>query len=234
MAKKMIEGGELVPSCNLEVDWTAYDANEIINEQSLFKILKDFLWNRSERYGETYPMFDLKILNNESEGFEEKYIDKGTLIPSPTKKQPFQLIHEHTLEDAFYTFEYIDNTAPLSIEYQTYDQQKFLISITQKGKNCQYDSQGDGGTQDQFVTFRFLNNSGKIQSVRSSAFAPLPLELNEDSEDEHIKNLQKVAKNFFNEIKTNLQIDEIPKPRYFEFKDKESSKFWEISLSGNR
>ena len=234
MAKKMIEGGERVPSCNLEVDWTAYDANEIINEQSLFKILKDFLWNRSERYGETYPMFDLKILNNESEGFEEKYIDKGTLIPSPTKKHPFQLIHEHTLEDAFYTFEYIDNTAPLSIEYQTYDQQKFLISITQKGKNCQYDSQGDGGTQDQFVTFRFLNKSGKIQSVRSSAFAPLPLELNEDSEDEHIKNLQKVAKNFFNEIKTNLQRDEIPKPRYFEFKDKESSKFWGISLTGKK
>jgi len=234
MAKKMIEGGELVPSCNLEVDWTAYDANEIINEQSLFKILKDFLWNRSERYGETYPMFDLKILNNESEGFEEKYLDKGTLIPSPTKKQPFQLIHEHTLEDAFYTFEYIDNTAPLSIEYQTYDQQKFLISITQKGKNCQYDSQGDGGTQDQFVTFRFLNKSGKIQSVRSSAFAPLPLELNEDSEDEHIKNLQKVAKNFFNEVKKNLQKDAIPKLRYFEFKDKESSKFWEISLSGKK
>lgn len=49
MAKKMIEGGELVPSCNLEVDWTAYDANEIINEQSLFKILKDFLWNSVRR-----------------------------------------------------------------------------------------------------------------------------------------------------------------------------------------
>jgi len=234
MAKKMIEGGELVPSCNLEVDWTAYDSNEIIDEQSLFKILKDFLWNRSERYGETYPMFDLKILNNESDGFEEKYIDQGTLIPSPTKKQPFQLIHEHTLEDAFYTFEYFDNTAPLIIEYQTYDEQKFLTSIMQKGKNCQYDSQGDGGTQDQFVTFRFLNKNGKIQSVRSSAFASLPLEFNDDSEDEHIKNLQKVAKNFFNEVKTNLQKDEIPKPRYFEFKDKESSKFWEISLTGKK
>ena len=113
----MIEGGELVPSCNFEFDWSSFNSHEITNEQSLFKILKDFLWHRSDRYGETYPMFDINVSSNEGEQFEEKYIDKGLLIPNPTSKAPFQFIHEHTLEDAFYTFDYIDNESPLSIEY---------------------------------------------------------------------------------------------------------------------
>ena len=112
MVKKLIEGGELVPSCNFEVDWSSFDSHEITDEESLFKILKDFLWHRTDRYGETYPMFDLNISSNEGDQFEEKYIDKGPLIPNPSKKQPFQLIHEHTLEDAFYTLEYLDNVAP--------------------------------------------------------------------------------------------------------------------------
>jgi len=234
MAKKLIEGGELVPSCNLEIDWSSYDANEITDEKSLFNLLKDFLWHRSDRYGETYPMFDLNISNNEGDEFEKKYTDKGTLIPNPTKKQPFQLIHEHTLEDAFYTFDYLDKTSPLSIEFKKYDDQKFLIGITQKGKNCQYESQGDGGTQDQFITFRFLNKKGEIQSVRSSAFAPLPLELTDDSEKEDIKNLQTVAKNFFKEVNAGNQKGVTPMGRYFEFKDKESSKFWEITVAGKK
>ena len=214
MAKKMIGGGELVPSCNFEVDWSSFDSHEISDEESLFKILKDFLWHRTDRYGETYPMFDLNISSNEGDQFEEKFTDKGTLIPNPSKKQPFQLIHEHTLEDAFYTLEYIDNAAPLIINYQTYDSQKFLTRISQKGKDCQYDSQGDGGTQDQFVTFRFLNKKGEIQSIRSSAFAPLPLEFTDDSEKQDIKNLQKVAKNFFNEVKASLNTKEGPKPKH--------------------
>ena len=91
MAKKLIVGGELVPSCNLEIDWSSYDANEITDEKSLFNLLKDFLWHRSDRYGETYPMFDLNISNNEGDEFEKKYTDKGTLIPNPTKKNLFNL-----------------------------------------------------------------------------------------------------------------------------------------------
>ena len=121
-------------------------------------------------------------------------------------------MHEHTLEDAHYLFNYIDEKSPLNIEYQTYDGQKFLLNIEQKGENCEYECQGDGGTQDQFVTFRFLNEEGKIHSVRSSEilsinklnksrFASLPLELTEDNEEEYIQDIKNVAKNFFNEIK---------------------------------
>lgn len=234
MTKKMIEGGELVPSCNFEVDWSSFDSHEVTDEQSLLKILKDFLWHRTDRDGETYPMFDLNISSNEGDQFDEKYIDKGSLIPNPTKKQPFQLIHEHTLEDASYTFDYLDKTSPLSIEFNTYDGQKFLIGITQKGKNCQYELQGDGGTQDQFVTFRFLNKKGEINSIRSSAFAPLPLELTDDSEKGDIKNLKIVAKNFFKEVNVGIQKGIIPMGRYFEFKDKDSSKFWEITINGKK
>lgn len=244
MAKKMIEGGELVPSCNFEVDWSGYDTNEITDEKSLFEILKEFLWNRSEKSGETYPMFDLNIANNKGEQFEESFTDKGTLIPNPTKEQPFQLINEHTLEDAIYAFGYVDKVAPLSIEYQTYDNQKLLIGITQKGKNCEYDYQGDGGTQDQFITFRFLNKKGEIQSIRSSAFAPLPLEFTDESEKSDIKNLQVVAKKFFSELKSSLNNKDTPtaklnnkdavKAKYFEFKDKDSSKFWKITVIGKK
>lgn len=243
MAKKMIEGGELVPSCNFEVDWQNYNANEILDEQSLEKILKDFLWQRSDRYGDTYPMFDIKILSNEGEKFEEKYINGGLLIPNPSEEHPVQLIHEHTLEDAFYSFEYIDSKIPLTVEYNEYENQKFLIGITQRGRDCIYDSQGDGGTQDQYITLRFLED-GVIRSVRSSAFASLPLELTEDSSASDFKNLKLVAKNFFSELKGNLKkkntlissaksvAKKKSSSRYFEFKEKDSSKFWEITVCG--
>ena len=146
-------------------------------------------------------MLDLNISDNEGEQFKENYKeDKDPLIPNPTKKEPFQLIHEHTLGDAFYEFNYIDQKSPLNIEYQTYDNEKFLLNIVQNGEYCEYDFQGDGGTQDQFVTFRFLNKKGKIQSVRSSSFSNLPLEVTEDDEKEYTQDIENIANNFFDYV----------------------------------
>ena len=136
----MIEGGELTPDCIFEVEWSNYEDNSIKNEEDLFKILKEFLWHRCDIDVETYLMLDLNISDNEGEQFKENYKeDKDPLIPNPTKKEPFQLIHEHTLEDAFYEFNYIDQKSPLNIEYQTYDNEKFLLNIVQNGEYCEYD-----------------------------------------------------------------------------------------------
>ena len=199
----MILDGTLTPECNFEVEYSNYDGNSLKNEEDLFKILKEFLWHRCDRDPETYLMLDLNISNKEGKQFKENYKkeDKYPLIPNPTKKEPFQLIHEHTLEDAHYLFNYIDEKSPLNIEYKTYDGQKFLSNIEQKGENCEYECQGDGGTQDQFVTFRFLNEEGKIHSIRSSEISSLPIELTEDNEEEYIQDIKNVAKNFFNGIK---------------------------------
>ena len=203
----MIEGGGLTPDCNFEVEWSSYEENSIKNEEDLFKILKEFLWHRCDRDVETWLMFDLNITDKEGGQFKENYKEDkdmlregGPLIPNLTKNEPFQLIHEHTLEDAFYEFNYIDQNSPLDIEYQTYDNEKFLLNIAQKGEDCEWDFQGDGGTQDQFVTFRFLNKKGKIQSVRSSSFSNLPLEITEDDEEEYIQDIKNVAKHFFNKL----------------------------------
>ncbi len=203
----MIEGGGLTPDCNFEVEWSSYEENSIKNEEDLFKILKEFLWHRCDRDVETWLMFDLNITDKEGGQFKENYKEDkdmlregGPLIPNLTKNEPFQLIHEHTLEDAFYEFNYIDQNSPLDIEYQTYDNEKFLLNIAQKGEDCEWDFQGDGGTQDQFVTFRFLNKKGKIQSVRSSSFSNLPLEVTEDDEEEYIQDIKNVAKHFFNKL----------------------------------
>ncbi len=196
----MLEGS-LTPECNFEVDYSNFDSNSITNEEELFEILKEFLWERSENDTETYLMLDLKVENKDGEIFKQNLKEnKNPIIPNPTKKMPFQLIHEHTLEDASYQFNYIDDKLPLDIEFQIYDNQKFLVDIKQNGKSCGYDFQGDGGTQDQFVTLRFLDKKGEIQSVRSSKFSNLPLELTEDNEEEYIQNVKEVAKNFFKEM----------------------------------
>ena len=196
----MLEGS-LTPECNFEVDYSNFDSNSITNEEELFEILKEFLWERSENDTETYLMLDLKVENKDGEIFKQNLKEnKNPIIPNPTKKMPFQLIHEHTLEDASYQFNYIDDKLPLDIEFQIYDNQKFLVDIKQNGKSCEYDFQGDGGTQDQFITFRFLNKKGEIRSVRSSKFSNLPLELTEDNEEEYIQNVKEVAKNFFKEM----------------------------------
>ncbi len=196
----MLEGS-LTPECNFEVDYSNFDSNSITNEEELFEILKEFLWERSENDTETYLMLDLKVENKDGEIFKQNLKEnKNPIIPNPTKKMPFQLIHEHTLEDASYQFNYIDDKLPLDIEFQIYDNQKFLVDIKQNGKSCEYDFQGDGGTQDQFVTLRFLDKKGEIQSVRSSKFSNLPLELTEDNEEEYIQNVKEVAKNFFKEM----------------------------------
>lgn len=200
MAKKIIEGGTLTPDCNFEVSWSSYRAGEIQDAKKLFELVKTFLWNRLEGDRDCYPMLDVEILNSEGESFKTKYVDKGVLIPNPTKREPFQLIHEHTLEDASYALAYRDETAVLGIEYRTYGDRKFLIGISQQGKECPYEFQGDGGTQDQYVTFRFLDKNGEIQSVRSSAFAPLPLEFSEDSEKDDLDNLRVVAGKFFDKL----------------------------------
>ncbi len=82
----MIEGGELTPDCNFEVDWSNYEGNSIKNEEDLFKILKEFLWHRCDIDVETYLMLDLNISDNEGEQFKENYKeDKDPLIPNPTK-----------------------------------------------------------------------------------------------------------------------------------------------------
>ncbi len=196
----MLEGS-LTPECNFEVDYSNFDSNSITNEEELFEILKEFLWERSENDTETYLMLDLKVENKDGEIFKQNLKEnKNPIIPNPTKKMPFQLIHEHTLEDASYQFNYIDDKLPLDIEFQIYDNQKFLVDIKQNEKSCEYDFQGDGGTQDQFVTLRFLDKKGEIQSVRSSKFSNLPLELTEDNEEEYIQNVKEVAKNFFKEM----------------------------------
>ena len=167
----------------------------------MFEILKEFLWERSENDTETYLMLDLKVENKDGEIFKQNLKEnKNPIIPNPTKKMPFQLIHEHTLEDASYQINYIDDKLSLDIEFQTYDNQKFLLDIKQNGISCEYNFQGDGGTQDQFVTFRFLDKKGKIRSVRSSKFSNLPLELTEDNEEKYIQNVKEVAKNFFKEM----------------------------------
>jgi|TARA_B100000073_G_C23621987_1_gene528952 phosphoribosylformylglycinamidine (FGAM) synthase PurS component len=197
----MITDGSLTPDCNFEVDYSNFDSNSITNEKELFEILKEFLWERSENDTETYLMLNLKIENKDGETFKQNLKEnKNLIIPNPTKEMPFQLIHEHTLEDASYQFNYIDDKLPLDIEFQTYDNQKFLVDIKQNGKSCEYNFQGDGGTQDQFVTFRFLDKKGEIRSVRSSKFSNLPLELTEDNEEKYIQNVKEVAKNFFNKM----------------------------------
>ena len=197
----MITDGSLTPDCNFEVDYSNFDSNSITNEKELFEILKEFLWERSENDTETYLMLDLKVENKDGETFKQNLKgNKNLIIPNPTKEMPFQLIHEHTLEDASYQFNYIDDKLPLDIEFQTYDNQKFLVDIKQNGKSCEYNFQGDGGTQDQFVTFRFLDKKGEIRSVRSSKFSNLPLELTEDNEEKYIQNVKEVAKNFFNKM----------------------------------
>ena len=196
----MLEGS-LTPDCNFEVDYSNFDSNSITNEKELFEILKEFLWERSENDIETYLMLNLKIENKDGETFKQNLKEnKNLIIPNPTKEMPFQLIHEHTLEDASYQFNYIDDKLPLDIEFQTYDNQKFLVDIKQNGKSCEYNFQGDGGTQDQFVTFRFLDKKGEIRSLRSSKFSNLPLELTEDNEEKYIQNVKEVAKNFFKEM----------------------------------
>jgi phosphoribosylformylglycinamidine (FGAM) synthase PurS component len=197
----MITDGSLTPDCNFEVDYSNFDSNSITNEKELFEILKEFLWERSENDTETYLMLDLKVENKDGEIFKQNLKEnKNLIIPNPTKEMPFQLVHEHTLEDASYQFNYIDDKLPLDIEFQTYDNQKFLVDIKQNGKSCEYNFQGDGGTQDQFVTFRFLDKKGEIRSVRSSKFSNLPLELTEDNEEKYIQNIKEVAKNFFKEM----------------------------------
>ena len=197
----MITDGSLTPDCNFEVDYSNFDRNSITNERELFEILKEFLWERSENDTETYLMLDLKVENKDGETFKQNLKEnKNLIIPNPTKEMPFQLIHEHTLEDASYQFNYIDDKLPLDIEFQTYDNQKFLVDIKQNGKSCEYNFQGDGGTQDQFVTFRFLDKKGEIRSVRSSKFSNLPLELTEVNEEKYIQNVKEVAKNFFNKM----------------------------------
>ena len=197
----MITDGSLTPDCNFEVDYSNFDSNSITNEEELFEILKEFLWERSENDIETYLMLNLKIENKDGETFKQNLKEnKNLIIPNPTKEMPFQLIHEHTLEDASYQFNYIDDKLPLDIEFQTYDNQKFLVDIKQNGKSCEYNFQGDGGTQDQFVTFRFLDKKGEIRSLRSSKFSNLPLELTEDNEEKYIQNVKEVAKNFFNKM----------------------------------
>ena len=197
----MITDGSLTPDCNFEVDYSNFDSNSITNEEELFEILKEFLWERSENDIETYLMLNLKIENKDGETFKQNLKEnKNLIIPNPTKEMPFQLIHEHTLEDASYQFNYIDDKLPLDIEFQTYDNQKFLVDIKQNGKSCEYNFQGDGGTQDQFVTFRFLDKKGEIRSLRSSKFSNLPLELTEDNEEKYIQNVKEVAKNFFKEM----------------------------------
>ncbi len=196
----MIEGGELIPDCNFEVEWINHKKNSVKNEEDLFKILKEFLWHRCDRDVETYPMLSLNISGQEGEKFKEIYKeDKGLLIPNPTKKEPFQFIHEHALEDAFYEFNYINQNLPLNIEYQTYDNVKLLLNISQKGEDCEFNFQGDGGTVDQFVTFRFLNEKGEMHSVRSLSFGSnLPLEVTADNEEEYIQDIKNVAQKFFN------------------------------------
>ena len=197
----MITDGSLTPDCNFEVDYSNFDSNSITNEKELFEILKEFLWERSENDTETYLMLDLKVENKDGEIFKQNLKEnKNLIIPNPTKEMPFQLIHEHTLEDASHQFNYIDDKLSLDIEFQTYDNQKFLVDIKQNGKSCEYNFQGDGGTQDQFVTFRFLDKKGEIRSVRSSKFSNLPLELTEDNEEKYIQNVKEVAKNFFKEM----------------------------------
>jgi len=197
----MIIDGSLTPDCNFEVDYSNFDSNSITNEEELFEILKEFLWERSENDTESYLMLDLKAENKDGETFKQNLKEnKNLIIPNPTKEMPFQLIHEHTLEDASYQFNYIDDKLPLDIEFQTYDNQKFLVDIKQNGKSCEYNFQGDGGTQDQFVTFRFLDKKGEIRSLRSSKFSNLPLELTEDNEEKYIQNVKEVAKNFFKEM----------------------------------
>ena len=197
----MITDGSLTPDCNFEVDYSNFDSNSITNEKELFEILKEFLWERSENDTETYLMLDLKLENKDGEIFKQNLKEnKNLIIPNPTKEMPFQLIHEHTLEDASYQFNYIDDKSSLDIEFQTYDNQKFLVDIKQNGKSCEYNFQGDGGTQDQFVTFRFLDKKGEIRSVRSSKFSNLPLELTEDNEEKYIQNIKEVAKNFFKKM----------------------------------
>ena len=58
----MLEGS-LTPDCNFEVDYSNFDSNSITNEEELFEILKEFLWERSENDIETYLIKMVKHLN---------------------------------------------------------------------------------------------------------------------------------------------------------------------------
>jgi hypothetical protein len=132
----MTKEGNLTPECIFEVDYSNYEKDSIGNDDDFFEILKDFLWERTEIETEPYLVLDLYIEKEDGEIFEQNLIEKETpLIPDPTDKEPFQLIHEHTLEDASYLFNYFNDDSPLDIEFQNYDDQKFLIDIKQEGKS---------------------------------------------------------------------------------------------------
>ena len=54
-------------------------------------------------------MLDLDIEDENGEIFNQNLIENETpLIPNPTVIEPFQLIHEYTLEDASYLFNYFN------------------------------------------------------------------------------------------------------------------------------
>ena len=197
----MIEGGTINPDCNFEVEWSDYKTNSIKNKEDFFKILKDILWHREDQDHEIYLMLDLDISDKDGEQFNENYKeDKNPLIPYPTKEEPFHLIHEHILKDPYYEFDYLDEKLPLNIEYQMYDGRKLLTNIDQKGEYCEHYLQGDGGTWDHGITFRFLDKKGKVHTVHSSDFASLPLEVTEDDEKEYTQDIENIANNFFDYV----------------------------------
>ena len=81
-----------------------------------------------------------------------------------------------------------------------YDGRKLLTNIDQKGEYCEHYLQGDGGTWDHGITFRFLDKKGKVHTVHSSDFASLPLEVTEDDEKEYTQDIENIANNFFDYV----------------------------------
>jgi hypothetical protein len=157
--------------------------------------------------GKSEKLNDLTLHISPFESRNLKVICWSWVPPSPwglhSHSSPFWVIPSKNfwLSYVWYSiFNYIDGTLPLNIEYQTYDNQKFLLGITQKGEECECNPQGDGGTHDQHITFRFLDSKGEICSVRSSNFSDLPLEIIEDNEDEYSAAIKNIAENFFKKL----------------------------------
>jgi hypothetical protein len=167
--------GELTASYSLELRHSEYSKESIKSEVDLLACLIEFL--NSYNHPESYPVFDLSILNENLQKFKFKERHQGDLIEFPSKKFPFQLTQSHYLKRPSYIFYYNNDKLPLDIKFKLFGKKtKILQSIKQNDLDCNFELQGEGGTASQDITFRFLGNDGGIHAVSCDDVLPIQLE----------------------------------------------------------
>ena len=167
--------GELTASYSLELRHSRYSQESIKSEADLLACLIEFL--NINYYPESYPVFDLSILSENLQKFKIKEKHQGDLIESPSKKFPFQLTQSHYLKKPSYIFYYSDAKLPLDIDFKLFGEKtKILQSIKQNDLDCNFELQGEGATEVQNFTFRFLGNDGGIHTISCDDVLPIELE----------------------------------------------------------